>query len=210
MRLPKKIYIIPVCMITLVGIAAAPVSGAFFIPKVEAFQLPDVLAPIKDFFSNPPPKVLTIEPSIGLAPDGDVNKNGQIDSGDSITFAYKITNLTDTSYSYATLKTALPRKQLNFIRNLNGATGIKDTSDSITIPNLRIPGNSEQIISFDARINYTKSDDIPINTTAELLDSGGASLFKSTKKEVIAKKLSVDEYQKFVKSSVKKGESNAQ
>jgi predicted PurR-regulated permease PerM len=67
---------------------------------------------IKDFFNqgedkNVKNKEFTIEANIELAPDGDDNKNNEIDAGDIIRFTYIITNTTDEVYSYATLKTTL-------------------------------------------------------------------------------------------------------
>lgn len=202
MRLPRKYFIVPVIFTSLIAVTTAPVSGAFFIP--------DLLTPVREFFQGTPSKTINIEPSINLAPDGDVNKNGEIDAGDSITFSYKIKNLTDKSYTFATLKTAVPRDQLNFIRNLSGATGMKDNDNTITISNLRIKDNSEVVVSFDARINYYTGSDKAIGTTPDLVDSNGASLTKSNKKEVTAKKLSQEEFDKRVKPAVKKGEQNAQ
>lgn len=197
-----KHYLVPLSVVTLLVIAAAPASGAFFIP--------DIVTQVKEMLAPPEKKALTIESSIRLAPGGDLNQNGQIDSGDSVTFAYKITNSTDNKYTFATLKTNVPRKQLNFVRNITGASGIKDTGETVNIANLRILPQSQQVISFDARVNYYQDSDKKLSTQAELVDAKGVSLLKTDKKEAIAKKLSKEEFSKFVKPAVTKGASNAQ
>ena len=145
-------------------------------------------------------KEFTIESNIELAPDGDDNKNNEIDAGDIIRFTYTIINTTDQAYSFATLKTNIDRKQINFIHNLSGTTGVSDLDDTITIPNIRINAQEQRVISFDARINYFQEDKI-VSTESEFVSFDKNSIAKSLRKEVKAKKLTSEE----VKKRVEKG-----
>jgi hypothetical protein len=144
-------------------------------------------------------KEFTIEANIELAP-GDVNNNSQIDAGDIVRFTYTITNTTDQAYSYATLKTNVDRKQLNFIHNVSGTTGLSDLNDTITIPNIRVDAQEQREISFDARINYFQEDKI-ITTEPEFANVDKKSIKKSFRKEIQVKKLTAEE----VKKRVEKG-----
>ena len=145
-------------------------------------------------------KEFTIESSIELAPDGDDNKNRQIDAGDIVRFTYTIINTTDQAYSYATLKTNIDRKQLNFIHNVFGTTGLSDLDDTIIIPNIRVNAREQKVISFDARINYFQEDKI-IATESEFVNVDKKSIKKSLRKEIQAKKLTAEEVKKRVEKS---------
>lgn len=140
-------------------------------------------------------KVLSIESVIALAPDGDVDKNNEIDSGDIVRFSFVLTNTTDKVYSYATLKTNINRKQLNFIHSLRGATGLTDDKDTIEFRNIRIGPNEQRTISFDARVNYSEEDKI-ISSEPEFISSDSKPAGKFQKKEISAKKLSKEEIKK--------------
>jgi hypothetical protein len=183
-------------MITVAGVAAcalflAPSAGAFFNPL-------DLLAPVGSLFKKEAPKAVTLEADIKLNPEGDLNKNGQIDSGDTVTFSYKITNTTDKSYPYSTLKTNVPKEKLNELKDTFGMTGIIEDGHTVTVPNLRVLPNGIISLEFDADINFTDQTDISIRTEAELVDETGSSVTKSSKKEVKAKKLSQEEFDKYV------------
>lgn len=134
-------------------------------------------------------KVLTIESAITHAPNGDVNKNGQIDAGDTITFTYTIQNNTDKKYVYATLKTNIQRDSLNFIHNVTGVTGLKDDGKTIEFPNLRVEPGMIKVISFDAKINYFTEQDPIITTEPELITEDKKSLLKSVKKQIQGKRI---------------------
>ena len=122
-------------------------------------------------------------------PDGDINKNGEIDAGDTITFIYNIQNNTDKKYAYATLKTNIQRDSLNFIHNVTGVTGLKDDGKTIEFPNLRVEPGMVKVISFDANINYFTEQDPAITTEAELVTEDKKSLLKSEKKQVQGKRI---------------------
>ncbi len=132
---------------------------------------------------------LSIESTIELASDGDVNKNGQIDAGDTITFTYNIQNNTDKKYAYATLKTNIQRDSLNFIHNITGVTGLKDDGKAIEFPNLRVEPGMVKVISFDARINYFTEQDPIIDTEPELIAEDKKSIIKSAKKQIQGKRI---------------------
>jgi len=154
----------------------------------------------KEEDKNVKTKEFTVESSIELTPDGDDNKNNEIDAGDIIRFTYTIINTTDQAYPYATLKTNVDRKQLNFIHNVSGATGLSDLDDTITIPNIRVSVQEQRVISFDARINYFQEDKI-IATEPEFVNVDKKSIIKSLRKEIQAKKLTAQEVKKRVEKS---------
>ena len=161
-------------------------------PLVEAFFLEDWFNSLKKTIVPPSsqPQVFSIDSDIALAPDGDVNKNGAIDAGDIVTFAYTIKNTTDQEYAFGTLKTGIDRKQVNFIHNVKGAASLDDTEETVNFPNLRVGTSLENaIISFDARINYVQDQDILIATEPEFISSEQKSVNKATKKEVKAKRI---------------------
>lgn len=132
---------------------------------------------------------LTIESDITLATEGDINKNGEIDAGDTITFSYKIESNTEEKYAYATLKTNIQRDSLNFIRNVSGVTGLKDDGKTIEFPNLRVEPGAVKIISFDANVNYFTDSDPIITTEPELISEDKKSLVKSEKKQIQGKRI---------------------
>src|SRR3989344_4809458 len=146
MDLYKKVYRV-IFFIFFVGIFL------FNAPPVGAFFLTDWLTNAKDFvvdvFAPKPKSEFTVDSTITLAPDGDYDKNGEIDSGDIVTFNYAITNPTKNEYPFATLLTNIPRNNLNFIHDVKGTASLSDENDTITIPNLRIAPQGEVIISFN-------------------------------------------------------------
>jgi len=130
---------------------------------------------------------LTLDSQISFAEGGDVNKNGLFDGGDTLKFSYTINNPTDKEISFATLKTNIYKKYLNFIHNIYGTTNLSDNNSTITIPNLRINPGENLIISFEARVNYFYDADKNISTEPEIITSDKKSLLKSAKKEIKAK-----------------------
>lgn len=130
---------------------------------------------------------LSLNSSISLAPEGDANKNGQIDSGDTIRFSYTINNPTTKEISFATLKTKIPRNYLNFIHNIEGTMNLSDKNNTIIIPNLRINPGQNLEVKFDARVNYFSDSDKTIFTEPEIVTSDNKPFLKSVKKEIKAK-----------------------
>lgn len=149
-------------------------------------------------------KTLLIESGITLVPSGDINKNGQIDAGDTITFTYNIQNNTDKKYAYATLKTNIARDSLNFIHNVSGVTGLRDDGKTIEFPNLRIEPGMVKVISFDARVNYFTEQDPAIDTEPELLTEDKKSLLKSAKKQIKANRIKKEDIPDQIKIFKKK------
>jgi len=169
----------------------------------QAFSFPNLIEGAKNLFS-PSKKELKIESSITLVPEGDVNKNGQIDAGDTVRFSYTLTNTTDKEYSFATLKTNINRKQLNFIHSITGASSLDDNGKTIEIPNFRIPPNQTATITFDARVNYYSTEDPVIATVPEFLDNNNKSITKSLKKEIKAMRINKDKIPGMIKIQNKK------
>lgn len=160
---------------------------------------------VSDLFNgNAPRKELTIESKIELAPEGDINKNGQIEAGDIVRFTYVITNTTDKDHSLGTLKTNINRKQLNFIHNVTGTVSLNDDDKTITIPNFNIAANQVITITFDARLNYNTVEDPSIATEAEFIDTDKKSVAKSLRKEIRAKRILKDKIPGMTKQQFKK------
>lgn len=178
---------------------------AFFSPSIaHASVLDDFLNGVKNFLNIPQDikKELKIDANIELAPDGDVNKNGQIDAGDTVRFSYTITNTTDQAYSFATLKTNINRKQLNFIHNVTGATNLNDDGKTITISNFRIAPGQVVSLSFDARVNYFTKEDPVITTEADFIGKDKKSHAKSKRKEIKAKRILKEKIPGMVKQKI--------
>ncbi len=162
--------------------------------KTHASILDDAVDKVKDLFTPEPKKEFLLDSNITLAPGGDMDQNGQIDSGDTIRFTYNIKNTTDEGYSFATLKTNIDRRKINFIHNVTGTVNLNNKNNTVTIPNLTIAPNNEITITFDARINYDTKEDQTLSTLADFSDIKNKSIAKSLKKEIRAKKISVQKF----------------
>lgn len=191
----KKIFLV-ICLLSSLAFFTKPKS-------VKANFLDDIVTNVTDFFI-PDKKELKIDSSIALTPDGDVDKNGQIDAGDIVRFTYNLTNTTDQEYSFATLKTNIDRKQLNFIHNITGTASLDDDGKTIAIPNYRIGANQTATITFDARVNYYTDKDITIATEPEFVDKDKKSIIKSLKKQIGAKKIKNDKIPGMIKQVIQK------
>lgn len=182
MSIKKKLFWIYLLVLTLT------VTGlsSFIAPTAKAFSIPELIENIKDIFTQDPPKGLTLDSKIKLAPEGDIDQNGEIDSGDTITFTYTINNQTDQEYPFSILKTSIPRDSLHFIHNIRGTASLSDKNKTIEIPNLRINPHQVLIISFNARINYFTDNDEIIGTEPEIVSKDKSSIFKAKKEEIKA------------------------
>lgn len=152
---------------------------------------------IKSIFSkkednNVKNKDFTIDSQIELAPEGDENKDGEIDAGDIVRFTYTLKNITESNYSFATLKTNIDSKQVSFIHNIHGATGIVNDGKTVEIPYVRLNSGETLVINFDALINYFQEDKV-IATEAEFVSFNKESIAKSARNEISAKKLTAKE-----------------
>ncbi len=188
-----KIFLIFALLSTLYfSIAPTPVSASLFEDFLNEMnsKLRDGVEGVKDFVApKKENKTLTLDTEIKLAEGGDVNKNGQIDAGDTITFTYTIQNLTDRKYTYANLKTNVQRNHLNSIDLVEGVTGLKDDGKTIEFPNLRIEPGSIRLISFMGRVNYFTDQDPLITTEPELESEDKQSIVKSGKQQILVKKI---------------------
>ncbi|MBI2011751.1 hypothetical protein HYS91_03205 [Candidatus Daviesbacteria bacterium] len=169
----------------------APKVGAFFLEDLFNFTLEkiqEVLTP-----ESAPANNLTLDSDISLTPNGDLDKNGEIDSGEVIRFKYKINNNTNNEYSFITLETNIPRNLLNYIHNLQGSANLSSDKNTIVIPNLRINPGEDLTIQFDARVNYFTQSDETIFTEPKLVNKDKSKLMGSIKKELKVKKLKSDQ-----------------
>ena len=175
-------------------------ATVLFVPSTSVQA--SIIDNIKDLFDKE--KEFTIQTDIILAPDGDINKNGELDAGDIVRFTYTITNTTDQEYSFGTIKTNIDRKQLNFIHNVVGTASLDDDGKTIEIPNFRISSNQTATITFDARVNYYTNEDPLIVTEAEFVDDKKNSIAKSIKKKIQAKRINLESVQGFIKQKINK------
>lgn len=142
----------PIISVIAVVIAIS-ISAALFISKTDISRLPQFLKKLL-----PKDQALTLTANINLSPTGDINQNAQIDSGDTVTFTYTITNNTDNEHPFATLITNIPRNYIHFIHNINGAASLSDENGIVAIPNLYINPQQKLVVSFEARINYFQGE----------------------------------------------------
>lgn len=168
-------------------------------PKVNAFSLGDIVNGIQNIFSATTQNdSLTVASKISLAPNGDINHNGQITSGDIVRFSYTIVNTTSNSYQFVMLKTNLDTKILNDISNVQGAANVDQNNTTIVIPNLTIGKNQMRKISFDAQINFNKDTDQTISTQPLLIDQNGTTIANGSTQSVTANKMDTTTFNKFV------------
>ncbi len=142
---------------------------------------------IKSLFAKEE-KVLSIDSSIGLAPDGDIDKNNIVDSGDTIRFQYVLSNTTENDYSWLTLDTNIDRKLINYIHNGYGAINLEDSGKTITFRHVKIPRGQTTTIRFDARVNHSIKKDLEIITEPKLIDRNSKVILSSTKEIILARK----------------------
>jgi hypothetical protein len=166
-----------------------------------AFSLGDVFDGIKNIFSPQPTQVkkeLTITSKIELTPNGDINNNGKITSGDILKFTYTITNLTDTPYPLLILQTNLDTSILNNISNIQGAASVDENDKTISIPNINIAKNQIRTISFEAQINFNKNKDMSLSTEPKLVDQIGKDVATHQKQNVQILKMDEATFNQFV------------
>jgi hypothetical protein len=158
--------------------------------------LNDIVSGVKNMFASS--KQLLITSQISLAPNGDMNKNGQIDSGDTIKFTYIIINPTSDVYNFYTFKTNIDTKDLNSINNVQGVFGLDDRNNTVTFPNFTIQPNQVRKVNFDARINFDKISDHAISTQPVFVDQNNSKIIDDSKHEVHAHKMDEETFNKFV------------
>lgn len=98
------------------------VAILFFIsPKpAHASFFGNIINSVKNIFHIGGANTLSLTSSISLAPNGDLNKNGKIDAGDTLRFTYVIKNQKANTYKFTTLNTNIDTRQFNSFRNLQG------------------------------------------------------------------------------------------
>ena len=178
MRKKVLMLFIPLFVIVVLSFSLTPTHASIFDNLADG---------VKNLFPPESQKDFTIESTIMLAPQGDVNKNGQVDAGDTITFTYFLSNPTDKELTFNTLKTNIPRNTLHFIHDIRGTSSLSDKNNTIEIPNLRINPYQDLAVSFNARVNYFQNSDQTIWTQPEFITQDKKSFFKGTRKEIKAK-----------------------
>lgn len=195
MKLSQRKLVILIAFLSLLGFFSS-------VTLVQASILDDFVNGAKNLLSkdkDTKDKKITLDSKIELAPDGDVDKNGQIDAGDIVRFTYTFTNTTEKAYPFTRLKTNTNRNALNFIHNVKGATGLIYNGNTIEIPNLTLMPSQAFTVSFDGRINYYTDKDEVVSTEGELSSNDNKILVKSLRKEIKANKINADK----IKSNIK-------
>ncbi len=182
--------------IILPVIVSLLVSSFFFVQVKQASALTfnEVVDSVKKIFTseddnNIKDKEFTLDSTIALVPGGDTDMNNIIDAGDTIRFTYKLSNTTDQAYTFSTLKTNIDKKELTYVHNLYGVTGISNDDKSIVFTNFRMDANSSKTISFDAVVKYYTDVDPTISTEVEFISKEQKLVAKAVKKEIKAKRI---------------------
>jgi len=170
----------------------------FVTPKAHAFSLGDVIKDVTGMFISSSAPAVTVTSQIALAPNGDINHNGQISAGDTITFFYTLLNTTNTAYKFVTLQTNIDTKVLNNISNVQGAVSLNQNNTTITIPNISLDKNQVRKISFTAQINFDDSNDHHITTQPVLVGQNGKTVATGTLQSITATKMDTTTFNKFV------------
>lgn len=192
-KVNKKLLLSPIPLLVIAILVMVSSRSA------QALSISDIIDGIKNVFSQGSQNNnLSVTSKITLVPEGDLNKNGQIDAGDTVRFTYTITNPTNNSYKQLDLKTSVDTKKLNGITNVQGVLSLDQNKDTVTIPYLTIDPNQVRTVSFDAKVNLYKDNDQSLGTVPELVAEGGISLLKAQKEEVKAHKLDAATFNKLV------------
>lgn len=110
-----------------------------------------------------------VEGGIELPARGDLNQNGQVDSGDTLIFHLRIINRSNAEHTFATLDTGIATSLLYDIWNLRGAGSLDDEGGTITIPNLHIAPRAQLTISFEGTLKYFTETEPEIAINPRLL-----------------------------------------
>jgi hypothetical protein len=173
--------------------------GFFTVVKpAHAFSFADIITGAKTFLLGGEKKELKVESKIELVDDGDLNKNGQIDAGDTIKYSFTITNTSDKTYSFGKLNTNVITTEINSLSNIKGVVSIDDSKKTIVIPNITVNPNQVRKISFEAKPNLYKDSDKTLSSEAEYVDEKNTPVFTSEKKEILVKKVDDETFNKLV------------
>lgn len=115
-----------------------------------------------------------VEGKIELAPGGDLNSNNAVDAGDTVALTFRIRNLTDNEYSFATLQTGVDSAMLYDIWNLSGAASLSEVNNTISFPNLRLPANSKQFVTVEGTLKHFTEGQHQLILAPQLLDRNGS------------------------------------
>jgi len=195
MKLFKRIRI----LVVLLLISIFSISSLLFTSPAEASILDDIFNKAKEVLLGKPEKEsrgIEISSSINLAPGGDVDNNGEVDSGDFVRFEYVITNNDDKEYSWLNLETNINRREINTISNFKGITGIEDSKDKLIIPNIRLYPKQTVKISFDAKVSYSTKKDIDLFTEPKIKEKAGNILTEDNRRQIKAKKITKEKMNK--------------
>jgi hypothetical protein len=186
--------LLPIALILgIIAFVAIPPTHA------SAFSFGELFNNVKNFIAAPFIKhELTIDQKIELAPGGDMTKNGQIDSGDTVKYTFTIANKTDKTYKSVNFNTNVSVGNLNTINNITGTVSLDTSKNIVVIPNLTFTPNQYRIISFEAKVNFFKDKDKSLSAESELVDENKKSIHKEAKKSIVVKKLDAEKFNKYL------------
>lgn len=150
-----KIFLIIALLLVLPFVSSIVNAITFDDLVLEGKKLLGTEKNAKNFTGN---SIIEITSDIALTENGDVNKNGEMDGGDTVRFSFTISNGTDEPYPFSNLKTNIKRDSIHFIHNIKGVTGIDN--DTLELPNVYVSPKSKVEISFDAVLNYSKEESL--------------------------------------------------
>ena len=119
---------------------------------------------------------VSIESSVALAKDGDQNKNGQLDGGDTVSITFRLTNRSKAEAKDLTLNTGTPKSLLYFLRNFKGVNGATYEHDMIIFKNVVILPKQTQTISLDASLVYNTNQDSELELNPSLVNASNQSI----------------------------------
>jgi hypothetical protein len=106
-----------------------------------------------------------------LAKDGDMDKDGKTDGGDTLHFTFKLTNKSQAEAKYLDLDTKIPKDRVFYVRNYAGSSSAATENGTIVFKNVVVLPNQTQEISFDASLFYDTKD-WQLNFTPEVREPG--------------------------------------
>lgn len=187
--------------ILLPVIVSLLVSSFFFVhaKPAAAVSFEEIISGAKSFFVGiTEKKELTIESNITLVSEGDLNKNGEIDSGDTVKYSFNIANKSDKTYKTSQLNTNINTEDINSISNIKGVVSLDDSKKTIVIPNLLFNSNQFRSVSFEAKVNYFKDNNKTLSSEAELVDDTNKTVHKAAKKDTLVKKMDEERFNKLL------------
>lgn len=174
----KKRFILP--MAVAVGFLILA-TAIFIINKSGSSTTNDSLT------NNEPPPLkpseVKIHQKLEFSQDGDANKDGLFNGGDTIKVSFELENTSQNGAKFMTLETGILKERLYYVRNITGPTGYDDSDGKIRFLNLVVLPKQTQSVSFEASLVHN-SEDVGLNYEARLTDSNKNLIAKDENQEI--------------------------